>query len=70
MARGYRTTPYPDPFVVKELKRLGFGAVITSDCHDANQLDCGFEAAAQLLKDCGFTEKYILTKDGFRGVPL
>lgn len=70
MARGYRTTPYPDPFVVKELKRLGFGAVITSDCHDANQLDCGFAVAARVLKDCGFTEKYILTKDGFQAVPL
>ena len=70
IARGYRTTPYPDPFIVKELKRLGFGAVISSDCHDANQLDCGFDVATQLLKDCGFEEKYILTKEGFRAVPL
>ena len=70
MARGYRTTPYPDPFILRELKRLGFGAVITSDCHDVRFLDCGFDTAAQLLKDCGFAEKYILTRDGFRAVPL
>ncbi len=70
MSRGYRTTPYPDPFVVKELKRLGFGAVITSDCHDVRHIDCGFGVAAQLLRDCGYTEKYILTKDGFVAVPL
>lgn len=70
IARGYRTTPYPDPFIVKELRRLGFGAVISSDCHDVKDLDCGFDAAAQLLKDCGFEEKYILTKEGFQAVPL
>lgn len=70
IARGYRTTPYPDKFLLKELKRLGFGAVITSDCHDANYLDCGFSAATELLKECGFKEQFVLTKDGFVPVGL
>jgi len=65
IARGNRTTPYPAVFIMKELKRLGFGAVITSDCHDAEKLDCGFELAAELLKSCGFRERYILTDEGF-----
>lgn len=65
MARGYRTTPYPDVFLLKELKRLGFGAIISTDCHDARFLDYGYQEAVEVLKKCGFKEQFILTKDGF-----
>lgn len=68
--RGYRQAPYPAPFILKELKRQGFGAVISSDCHDRRYLDYGFSDAERLLLECGFTEKYILTKDGFKAVGL
>ena len=68
IARGYRTTPYPSAFLLEELRRLGFGAVITSDCHDRRMLDCGFDDARQLLEHCGFREIYILTEKGF--VPI
>lgn len=70
ISRGYRTTPYPDPFIIKELKRLGFGAVITSDCHDRNHLDCWREEAKELLKACGFQEHYVLKETGFTPIPL
>lgn len=70
IARGYRKDPYPSDFLMKELKNLGFGAVITSDCHDRKMLDCEFEYAAELLKQCGFKERYILTKQGFEPVAL
>ncbi len=70
IARGYRTTPYPDPFIIKELKRLGFGVVISSDCHQTRFMDCWFEEAKALLRSCGYTQQHILTKDGFIPVPL
>lgn len=70
ISRGYRTTPYPAPFILKEMKRLGFGAVISSDCHDRNFLDCGYENAARLLKETGFTEHYVLKDEGFVAIPL
>lgn len=70
IARGYRTSPYPDPFIIKELGRLGFGAVVTSDCHDKQFLDCGFQNALQLLKACGFKERYILASSGFVAVEI
>lgn len=70
IARGYRTTPYPNPFIIKELKRLGFGAVITSDCHDCTKLDLYFDEAAQLLRECGYKERFVLTDHGFIPVPL
>ena len=65
IARGYRTTPYPAPFLIKEMRRLGFGAMISSDCHDRRFLDCGYEDAAALLRECGFREIYVLTEKGF-----
>jgi len=70
IARGYRTTPYPAPFIIKELRQLGFGAVITSDCHDRTKLDTHFDEAAQLLRSCGFKERFVLVDEGFIPVPL
>lgn len=70
IARGYRTTPYPSPFIIKELKRLGFGAVISSDCHDCTKLDLYFDEAEELLRACGFKERFVLTDDGFAPVAL
>ena len=70
IARGYRTVPYPTMPLLKEFARLGFGAVITSDCHDGRKLDCCFEEARQLLAVCGFKEQYILTESGFTAAAL
>ena len=70
IGRGYRTTPYPDPYIIKEMHRLGFGAIISSDCHDRNFLDCGYEQAKQLLLDAGYTEHYVLKDEGFVAIPL
>lgn len=70
ISRGYRTTPYPDPYIIKEMKRLGFGAIISSDCHDRNFLDCGYEDAKGLLLEAGFTEHYVLKDEGFVAIPL
>jgi len=70
IARGYRTTPYPAPFLLKELKRLGFKAVISSDCHKRENLDLCFDMAVQNLLDAGFEEHYVLTSEGFKAFPL
>ena len=37
--------------------------MLNSDCHNRKDLDCGFEEALRLIKDCGFDSLYIL-KDG------
>ena len=70
ISRKNRTTPYPQKFIINEFKKLGFGAIISSDCHDKNYLDCGFEDARELLRECGYTERYILTDSGFCAVEL
>jgi histidinol-phosphatase (PHP family) len=70
IARGYRTAPYPTETLLRELRLRGFGATISSDCHDGQQLDCGFNDAVELLGECGYTERYILTEAGFDAVEL
>lgn len=70
IARGYRTSPYPSDFLLGELKRLGFKAIVSSDCHNKEYLDCGFEDAFIRLKNSGFKEYYILTQKGFKAVSL
>ena len=70
VARGYRSILYPAPFIMKELKRLGFGAIISSDCHKKENLDFGFETARNVLKECGFEERFVLTENGFVEVEI
>ncbi len=65
ISRGYRTAPYPAVPLLKAFREMGFGAVITSDCHDGRFLDCHFAESAELLKACGFKEKFVLTEEGF-----
>ena len=70
IGRNYKSIPYPTETLLREFKRLGFGAIISSDCHNAEYLDVNFEEAEELLRKCGFKEKYILTKEGFIPVKL
>lgn len=43
MARGYRKTPYPADFLIREAGRLGLQMILSSDCHDKTQLTFGFD---------------------------
>lgn len=70
IARGYRTRPYPQLEFIREFKESGFGAVITTDCHNKAFLDNNFEDARQLLQAAGFTTRWIYTDEGFKEVPL
>jgi histidinol-phosphatase (PHP family) len=70
ISRGYKSLPYPQMEFLKEFRKCGFGAVITSDCHDKSFIDCHFEEAAELLLAAGFRSKWILTCNGFEEVSL
>ncbi len=70
MARGYRKTPYPASFIVKELKNMGKGVILGSDCHDMNYLTFGFDDGVELLKSNGFKSVMVLTPDGFKETGL
>ncbi|MBQ2704579.1 MAG: histidinol-phosphatase HisJ family protein [Clostridia bacterium] len=68
--RGYVSAPFPQMEFLKEFKRQGFGAVITSDCHDKNFLDYYFDESKKLLLEAGFKSKWVFTDDGFKEVEL
>jgi len=59
MSRGYRTTPYPSPDLLKLLHSLGGRITITSDCHRAEWIDFAFDSAIDLAKSAGFREAWI-----------
>ena len=40
IARGYRRTPYPEPFLLEELRRRKLPLILSSDCHDKKDLLC------------------------------
>ena len=65
MTRGYRTAPYPDEFILKEINRLGGKIVINGDCHNKAWLGDHLDTATEFAKKCGFSERWILTKNGW-----
>ncbi len=67
IGRGYKSTPYPAPFILDEMKALGCKIILSSDCHNKSFLDAGFREARELLLAHGIDELYYLTDSGFRG---
>ncbi len=70
MARGYRTTPYPGPALLKRLRQLNARIMLNSDCHNAPQLGWQFEETEQMLREYGFDTLWVLRKSGFEEYPL
>ncbi len=67
IGRGYKPTPYPAPFILDEMKAQKCKLIITTDCHNKDYLDCGFDEAIELIRSHGFTEIYELAPGGFKG---
>lgn len=65
ISRGYRKAPYPAPFLLKEMKRIGARLVLTSDCHDARYLNCHFRESYEYIRSCGFDSLLYFTKQGW-----
>lgn len=65
MSRGYRIAPYPERWILKSAKEMGFSICLTSDAHSARHLTYAFDQAAQLAKSCGYQEAMYLTRTGF-----
>lgn len=51
IARGVRKTPYPAMDIAKYIDSKGGYFIVTSDCHDCNMLDFGFEEAYSNYSD-------------------
>lgn len=71
MARGYRTSPYPSPSILRSIYQAGGRITINSDSHSASSLDFGFEAAREAARSCGFSVFWTMDENGrFAEQPL
>lgn len=64
MSRGYRDTPYPALFLLREWRAMGGRIIITSDTHSASTVLAGYGDAVRLAKAAGFERSTILTLKG------
>ncbi len=65
IARGYRRTPYPRPFLLEHIQEKHGNIVLSSDAHAAGTMNFGFEQAQAMLQEIGITETMMLTDTGF-----
>lgn len=60
IAKGYRTSPYPQDFILDRINEMGGKMILSSDCHAKDSLLYGFEEGFKLLRSHGFDEERIL----------
>ena len=70
MSRGWRTSPYPAGFLLRELRARRARVLVTSDAHSTAGIAWAFPETEELLRSLGFRERWELTDDGFFPVPL
>lgn len=70
ISRGWRQTPYPAPFLLKQILARGSQVTLTADTHAADSITCAFDETLALLKRTGFRQVLTLTKNGFASVAL
>lgn len=64
VSRGYRSSPYPAPFILRRWKQLGGQVIITSDAHRRENIIFGYDMAAELARSAGYRECALLTGGG------
>lgn len=64
MARGYRTTPYPALFLLKEWRSMGGKIILTADAHSTDTVVYGYAQAMDLARTAGFDRSVLLTVNG------
>lgn len=65
ISRGLRTSVYPNENLLHILKKLDAGLILSSDSHNIDTLDFGFNEAKKYLKDIGFTHLFTLYNGKF-----
>lgn len=70
VSRGYRTAPYPAPFLLREWRAMGGRVILTSDSHSADTVVYGYAQSAALARAAGFERSTLLTAAGAVECPL
>ena len=70
VSRGYRESPYPALFLLKEWRQMGGRVILTSDSHSPDTVVFGYDDAAALARAAGFDRSVVLTLSGPVECPL
>ncbi|MGN1096010.1 MAG: hypothetical protein ACI4QR_06440, partial [Eubacteriales bacterium] len=54
ISRGYRTSPYPSPFLLGALSEMGGRVTLSSDSHTAKNIGFAFDKAEEIARSFGF----------------
>jgi len=56
LSRGVQDTPYPSEWILKECFKRDIKICLNSDVHAANNIECYFDEALDIIKRCGYTK--------------
>lgn len=70
MSRGWRSSPYPAPYILNEWRVMGGRVIITADAHHADNILFAYERAADAARAAGFKSAAILTPSGIEDASL
>ncbi|MFV0414310.1 MAG: histidinol-phosphatase [Oscillospiraceae bacterium] len=70
VCRGYRKEFYPAPFLLRHMAQRGARVTISSDCHNKNYLDFGFEKALENLRAAGYQQMAVQGANGFGDIAI
>ena len=70
VSRGYRDTPYPAAFLLREWRSMGGRVILTADAHSPETVTFGYRQAAELARAAGYRESVLLTGRGWEPCPL
>lgn len=62
IARGKRTTPYPALDIAEYIHSRGGYFIVTSDCHDAKNIDCAFDLVTEKYSKFNIVSFYEILK--------
>ena len=66
ISRGCRTTPYPAPWILKEIHDRGGRIILSSDAHETGTMLFQFDKSEEFAKSVGYKTAWVLTEDGFQ----
>ncbi len=70
ISRGWRTTPYPQDFILKRLAQKGANIMINSDSHSKDTVLFGFEDALEYARSCGVKELCVYRNAKFEKISI
>jgi len=70
MARGYRSIPYPSPYVLRRIAEKRGRVILNSDAHSKENLTYAFEDAVRYARSCGIGGFTVPTENGWNILPL